>query len=56
MKAKEVLQILKITRQTLCKYVKQGKIKIKSKLSKNFFEYDDESVFALIGQKSNKNK
>ena len=51
-----LLQILKITRQTLCKYVKQGKIKIKSKLSKNFFEYDDESVFALIGQKSNKNK
>lgn len=56
MKAKEVLQILKITRQTLCKYAKQGKVKIKSKLSKNFFEYDDESVFALIGQKSNKNK
>lgn len=56
MKAKEVLQILKITRQTLCRYVKQGKIKIKSKISNNFFEYDDESVFSLIGEKTKKNK
>lgn len=56
MKAKEVLQILKITRQTLCRYVKQGKVKIKSKISNNFFEYDDESVFSLIGEKTKKNK
>ena len=28
MKAKEVLQILNITRPTLCKYVKEGKIKV----------------------------
>lgn len=56
MKAKEVLQILRITRQTLCRYVKNGKIKVKSKFSKNFFEYDDESVYALIGEKSCKQK
>jgi len=47
---------LRITRQTLCRYVKNGKIKVKSKFSKNFFEYDDESVYALIGEKSCKQK
>ena len=28
MKAKEVMEILKITRPTLCKYVKQGLVKV----------------------------
>lgn len=28
MKAKEVLSLLKITRQTLCRYAKNGKIKV----------------------------
>lgn len=51
MKAKEVLKILGITRQTLYNYLKQGKISIKAKYNKNFYEYDDDSVYALIGQK-----
>lgn len=54
MKAKQVLEILSITRQTLCSYVKQGKIKIKSVFNKYHYEYDDDSVYALIGQKKEK--
>ena len=55
MKAKEVLKILGITRQTLYNYLKQGKVSIKAKYNKNFYEYDDDSVYALIGQKQIKN-
>lgn len=55
MKAKEVLKILGITRQTLYNYLKQGKVSIKVKYNKNFYEYDDDSVYALIGQKQIKN-
>ena len=55
MKAKEVLKILGITRQTLYNYLKQGKVSIKAKYNKNFYEYDDDSVYALIGQKQVKN-
>lgn len=55
MKAKEVLKILGITRQTLYNYLKQGKVSIKAKYNKNFYEYDDVSVYALIGQKQIKN-
>lgn len=51
MKAKEVLKILGITRQTLYNYLKRGKVSIKAKYNKNFYEYDDDSVYALIGQK-----
>lgn len=51
MKAKEVLKILGITRQTLYNYLKQGKISIKTKYNKYFYEYDDDSIYALIGQK-----
>lgn len=54
MKAKEVLKILGITQQTLWKYAKSGKIKIKSKLSRSYYEYDDDSVYALVGQKKKK--
>ena len=54
MKAKEVLKILGITRQTLCSYVKDGKIKVKNKIQNNFFDYDEDSVFALIGVKVEK--
>lgn len=54
MKAKEVLQILGISRQSLINYVKDGRIKVKAKLSKTFFEYDDDSVYALIGDKLHK--
>ena len=56
MKAKEVLHLLGITRQTLYNYLKQGKVKLKTKYNKTFYEYDD-SVYQLIGninQKSNR--
>ena len=56
MKAKEVLKILGITRQTLYNYLKQGKVSIKAKYNKNFYEYDDDSVYALIGEKQIKNE
>jgi len=51
MKAKEVLKILGISRQSLINYVKDGRIKIKSKLSKTFFDYDEDSVYTLIGDR-----
>ena len=49
MKAKEVLTLLGISRSTLCKYVKQGKIKAKQ-LPSGRYEYDDDSVYALLGK------
>lgn len=57
MKAKDVLKILGISRQTLYNYLKQGKIKVSSVYNKNFYEYDDDSIYALIGKKNErKNK
>ena len=43
MKAKEVLKILKISRPTLTKYVKEQKILVK-KLPNGFYDYDEDSV------------
>ena len=54
MKAKEVKKILGITQYTLYRYLKEGKVKLASKLSKTDYNYDDDSVYALIGQKSQK--
>ena len=54
MKAKEVKKILGITQFTLYRYLKDGKVKLKSKLSKTNYEYDDDSVYKLIGQKKQK--
>ena len=53
MKSKNVLQILGITRATLCKYVKLGYIKA-TLLSTGLYNYDDDSVYAFIGVKKNK--
>lgn len=47
MKAKEVLALLKITRPTLCKYVKQGLIKVDSSINGQY-RYNKESVYALL--------
>ena len=44
MKSKEVLQFLNISRVSLCKYVKNGSIKV-TKLDNGYYDYDDESVF-----------
>ena len=57
MKAKEVKKLLGITQFTLYRYLKNNKIKLKSKISKTNYEYDDDSIYALIGQKKlKKNK
>lgn len=57
MKAKEVLKILGITQQTLWTWSKSGKIKVNAKLSRTYNDYNEDSVYALIGRKSSaKNK
>lgn len=49
MRASEVLKILRISRGTLSKYVKEGKIKtLPSSISWN--EYDDNDVYSLINK------
>ena len=48
MKAIEALKLLKVTRNTLCKYVKQGKIKVKT-LPNGYFIYDDKDIYNLLG-------
>ena len=48
MKANKVLKLLKITRPTLTSYVKSGKVKVKANIN-GFYDYDDESVYNLIG-------
>jgi len=50
MKAKEVLKILKISRPTLCKYVKIGKIIVKN-LPSGLYDYDKESIYKLLDEK-----
>ena len=44
MKSKQVLKILKVTRPTLTKYVKNGRIKVKE-MPNGFYEYNDDDVF-----------
>ena len=51
MKAYNVLKILKITRPTLSSYVKKGKIKTTTNPN-GFYDYDDDSVYNLIGVKN----
>ena len=46
MKANEVLKILKVTRPTLTKYVKEGKLKVTT-LPSGFYDYDEDSVLSL---------
>jgi predicted site-specific integrase-resolvase len=43
MKSNEVLKLLKISRQTLCTYVKTGKIKV-TKLGNGYYDYDIDSI------------
>lgn len=49
MKANEVLKLLRITRPTLTKYVKEGLIKVE-KLSNGRYEYDSESVYSFLNK------
>jgi predicted site-specific integrase-resolvase len=48
MKANEVLKLLKITRPTLCTYLKNGKI-LGTKLPNGDYSYDKESVYRCFG-------
>ena len=47
MKAKEVLELLNITRPTLCKYVKQGLIKVDAVINGQY-RYNADSVYKLL--------
>lgn len=49
MKAKEVLQLLQVTRPTLTKYVKEGIIKT-TVLPNGRYDYDKESVYKLFNK------
>lgn len=49
MKAKEVLQILQVTRQTLTKYVKEGRIKVIVK-GNGQYDYDVDDVYKLLNR------
>ena len=56
MRAKEVMKILQITRPTLCKYVKQGLIRIDSCINGQY-RYNRESVMELLnGKKEGENR
>ncbi len=49
MRSKEVLNVLRITRPTLTKYVKNGTIKA-SLMPNGQYNYDDESVYAFLNK------
>ena len=49
MKAKQVLSLLKVTRVTLCRYVKQGVIKVRLLPNKDY-DYDEESVYKMLNK------
>jgi putative resolvase len=53
MKAKEVLEITKISREHLSRLVKKGVIKAQ-RLENNHLNYDKESVFKYIGKETDK--
>ena len=48
MKANEILKLLKISRVTLCHYVKEGKVKV-TKMPNGRYDYDSDSVYSLMG-------
>lgn len=53
MKAAEVLKILRISRGTLSKYVREGKIKTMSSCT-SWNEYNDNDVYSLINKRERK--
>lgn len=48
MKAKEVLKILQVSRQTLTNYVKNGSLVVRKK-SNGYYDYDEDSVLKKAG-------
>ena len=49
MKAAEVMRILRISRPTLCRYVKTGVLKVKE-FPTGRYEYDDASVYGFLNK------
>lgn len=49
MKSSDVLRTLQITRQTLTKYVKTGKIKV-TVMGNGRYDYDDDSVYKMLNR------
>ena len=49
MKTKQVLEILKVTRSTLTRYVKNGVIKVTTK-GNGRYDYDDNSVYSFLNK------
>ena len=49
MTAKEVLRVLQITRQTLTKYVKEGKLKVTVK-GNGRYDYDADSLYKMLNK------
>ena len=47
MKSKEVLKLLKVTRQTLCRYVKSGIIRVETQVNGDY-NYNADDVYKLI--------
>ena len=47
LKAKQVMELLHITRPTLCKYLKEGKIKAYSQINGQY-KYDANSIYKLL--------
>lgn len=51
MKAKQALEILQVHRNTLCRYVREGKIRV-TKLPNNLYDYNDDDVYVFIGKRT----
>lgn len=51
LKACEAMEILGVTRVTLCHYVKQGLLKVSQAYEGSRYSYDYDSVMALKGRK-----
>ncbi|ABY93552.1 site-specific integrase-resolvase-like protein [Thermoanaerobacter pseudethanolicus ATCC 33223] len=47
MKAKELLELLRISRSTLTKYVKEGKIRV-TVMPNGFYDYNEEDVYKIF--------
>jgi len=48
-KAAEVLKLLRISRPTLCNYLKEGKVK-GTPQPNGYYDYEEESVFNLLNK------
>ena len=49
MKSKDVLNLLRVTRQTLTRYVKNGDIRVTT-LHNGYYDYNDEDVYKLVNK------